>query len=192
MASSKIELDIERIRKALAVLDLKHSVYCYLLDELHKTDVSVNSRYQHEYSNFYGMLRFPTAAFRKVYFDYMESAKDIKLTQINGIIKHIYEKTGRMELSFASKMLHTINPEMPIWDSRIQYHLGLKARPLTLAKVTDYYNNLDKMYYEYFGTPNAEEIITVFDRQFPNTNYSLVKKVDTCIWSLGPKPKTLK
>jgi len=180
----KIELNTDEIRKALSKTDIKLDTYRYIMNALHKTNVSTDSTYQRKYNGFY-VLRFTTEIFRRVYYDYMEVQKINKGLQFEDVFKHLYSKTGGMELSFASKLLHTINPDMPIWDSRVWYHLKLKRRPVSVQKTIDYYDGLVEMFAEYMGTQNAADVIGVFDEIFGDTELTAIKKIDNAIWSLG-------
>jgi hypothetical protein len=44
------------------------------------------------------------------------------------VIWYLYEKTVQVEASFCSKLLCTIQPNMPIWDVYVLKKLGLKIK----------------------------------------------------------------
>ena len=44
------------------------------------------------------------------------------------ILNEIYQKTGNIEGSFTSKLLATINPNLPIWDQYVLKNIGLKVK----------------------------------------------------------------
>ena len=179
-----IELPIAEIYKKLSSTDIKLETYRYIMEAVHKIDVSTNAAFQRKYNGFY-VLRFTTEHFRRVYYSYMETHKANNTIQFEDIFRHLYSETGGMELSFASKLLHTINPEMPIWDSRVRYHLNLKRRPISVEETIDYYSELVVMLTEYLKTPNATAVIGVFDELFGETGLTPIKKIDNAIWSLG-------
>ena len=179
-----VELDVNQIRAALLNTDIKLETYRYIMNVVHNTDVSTDTTYQRKYNGFY-ILRFTTEDFRRVYYDYMEAKKGCKDVRFEDVFTHLYTETGGMELSFASKLVHTINPDMPIWDSRVRYHLKLKRRPTSVQKTIDYYTDFAQMFAEYIETQNAAEIVGVFDEIFGDTGLTAVKKIDNAIWSLG-------
>jgi len=136
------------------------------------------------------MYRCANANFCRIYFNYMENNKNGGIN-FEDIIKYMYDKTNTMQPSFASKLLHTINPSKPILDSRVQYHLKLKTiqSQNTIPKIFKYYEELVSLYDEYLKTQNATDVINIFDEIHKNTNLTAIKKIDNAIWSLGAKPK---
>ena len=62
----------------------------------------------------------------KIFYTYFDSQKNNKMIKYDEIIDYFYSKTNRVEASFSSKMLATINPEMPILDSQVLLNMGLK------------------------------------------------------------------
>ena len=181
---NKIELDVNKIREKLSATDIKLGTYRYIMDAVHKTDVSTDSRFQHEYKSFYGMHQYTDADFCKVYFEYMEANKTGGINFENVII-HLYHGTSGVQPSFSSKLLHTVNPDMPILDSRVKYHLKLKTIPYYFPRVLRYYEEFVEIFSEYLTTQNAADVIGVFDDIFGDTELTAVKKIDNAIWSLG-------
>ena len=43
------------------------------------------------------------------------------------MVSQLYEGTGQVEASFASKMLASIDENMPIWDSKVLDRIGIKS-----------------------------------------------------------------
>lgn len=92
-----------------------------------------------------------------------------------------------IEASFASKLLATINPNYPIWDSRV-----VRALNITLEgndKIESYvnaYDELCKSINNYINSENGKLAIELFDRQFPNYKWvSDYKKIDFYLWNIG-------
>ena len=99
-------------------------------------------------------------------------------------IKHIQ---GTYEMSFASKLLHTIDPLHPIWDSVVTgRHFEMKApyassknRETTCCKR---YAEYEDKFYDYMSTDEGCMIIHMFDERFPDNRISDVKKIDFVLW----------
>jgi hypothetical protein len=57
-------------------------------------------------------------------------------------ITYIYEELDRFEASFSSKLVATLNPAMPIWDSVVLKNFGFKSlliiRKIELKKPAAY------------------------------------------------------
>ena len=78
---------------------------------------------------------------------------------------------------------------MPVWDKNVLNQLLLEAPSRDceerLDKVVLLYNAIVKWYDEYLKTANAEEIIAQFDKLFPDSKLTTVKKVDLMLRSMG-------
>lgn len=77
-----------------------------------------------EYSKFYGIKRFRTEKWQKEYFKifkyYRNKRNKHQVFSLKNILEDIYNKVGSVELSFATKMLHSLCPKKyPIYDSRV-------------------------------------------------------------------------
>ena len=91
-----------------------------------------------------------------------------------------------MEASFSSKMLSVINPQYPVWDKYVLINLGLKA-PYTydknrMSKIICIYNDIVTWYERFLNTEEAQNLIEKFDRHYPNSGITNLKKIDLIIW----------
>ena len=94
-----------------------------------------------------------------------------------------------LEPSFASKMLATINPDMPIWDSRVLTALKLdkewegKRSPEHAIEI---YESICEQYREFETTEKCDECVREFDSWVPKYEWiSTTKKIDFLLWSNG-------
>ena len=161
--------------------------YKYIMDRLQKTDVSNDEEFQRVFRDFYQMRRFYSDDFAKHYFILMEqlkTARDISFRMAIERIKHIQ---GSFEMSFSSKLVHTINPRHPIWDSIVtNRHFEIKA-PYASVKDREnaccqQYKMYEDQFYNYLSTVEAQTLIRMFDKRFPDNGISDVKKIDFILW----------
>ena len=124
----------------------------------------------------------------------------------SGIAKTTENKTlGFVELSFASKMLATIDPRLPIWDSNVQRMLkmidtrfinlsNILDRGKRLSRAVEIYELLIHFYREDYRKDALagfrDKCVDVFDEIHPEykgakSEISDVKKVDFILWILG-------
>jgi len=87
--------------------------YKQIMEMVRKTDVSSDLEFQRTFNAFYRVRR--NVEWRKAYYDLFEKVK-CSSPSFESIIRTMYEATGNIEASFSSKMLATINSDMPIWD----------------------------------------------------------------------------
>lgn len=162
--------------------------YLHIMSRVHDTDVSKDIDFQMDFRDFYQMRRFYSENFAQHYFNLLQQLKDsaenMTFEMALERIKHIQ---GTYEMSFSSKMLHTINPLHPIWDSVVtKQHFGIKA-PYASCKNRETaccmkYKDYEDTFYDYMATDEGCMIIHMFDERFPNSGISDAKKIDFVLW----------
>lgn len=165
--------------------------------ELHNTDVSTDIEYQKNYNSYYKVRRDQN--WLKEYYDFMENHKndeDISFEKILRKISSVPHKAKNgtiksIEASFASKMLATINPNYPIWDSQVVRALDISIDPTLIgeAKIMAYvdaYTKLTREIGDFIKTTEGQMCIKQFDATFPNLTYlNPFKKIDYYLWNIG-------
>lgn len=131
---------------------------------------------------------------RKLYFyGFFEENKHNKDLNFKTCLRYILEKTNRIETSYCSKMLHTINPMMPIFDKNVRLNLGIRSVPSIKDKELQcniavcIYKQLADKYHDYFQTQGYLEAIRLFDSYYPeySDKISPVKKIDFFLWKFN-------
>lgn len=174
MAKSKIEKIQSGIDK-----------YQYLRRRLFETDVSTDRDFQKAFNGFFRMGRRT----EEYYADYYWYLQQNKMNGINfaDALAFLYNKHGKLEISFVSKMVAMVDPSKPIWDSMVTLgHFGIKAPYANvknrLAKGIERYEQYCREYNAYMQTDAAKQKVMFFDQQFPNADITEVKKVDFILW----------
>lgn len=151
-------------------------------------NVAVDREFQRTFTAFYRVRR--DAIWRTSYFNLFEYLKNRKVNvSFEEILQQLFQKVGRIEASFSSKMLATINPDMPIWDSIVLKNLGLKLKGKDkkdrLLQAVLLYEKICCWYEKFLKTDEATEMIRLFDQTFPEfREISRIKKVDFVIWAI--------
>ena len=167
--------NLERRRKDL-------DSYSFIINTFRCTDVSIDESFQRKFTYFYRVRRNVT--WRQAYYCLFEDNKENGIVTFESILRAIFERTGRIEASFASKMLSTLKPEMPIWDSIVLSKLGLKPcqsqdKEKRLSKTVEIYNDIVTWYDAFNRSSEAQRFVESFDRAFPEFRYfSKMKKID--------------
>lgn len=162
-------------------------------------DYSKDSEFQRKFNTFYGLN--VSAGMNKVNF-YNMFYKYEKLTSFTyaDIINDLNDPnngTGRVEKSFASKMLHTFNPNEPIIDSVVlkklcgdpdtaQFFVGIKKNgSFTVQESIDLHNALKKCYSILIQEAKRKGYFSQFDNLFPQAKgISETKKIDFYLWTM--------
>ena len=184
-----VEIDINTIKRTLPEIKMGVDKYLNLMDSLHRCDVSQDREFQKLYNGFYRM-RQRSQEFYQKYFEYMELHKS-SMVSFEEVLSYLHDATERFEPSFASKLLATIRPDMPVWDVNVLSNLEITPpryyQKNRLAYTVKTYSVLENWYARYLKTQNAKEIICLFDKVYPDKQITDVKKIDLALWSLGEK-----
>lgn len=93
-----------------------------------------------------------------------------------------------VNISFASKILHTRNNSEPIYDSVIAkfYHIRRKERGYgaRFKEAVKIYVDLQNIYKDKDNN-NLKRLSEAFDKIFPSYDFSVEKKIDFMIWGWG-------
>lgn len=179
------------VKKAIKLLEQRKASiarYYDLLQLSAAVNVAEDLSFQKAFTAFYRLRR--DKHWRAYYFELFERMKSRKTqASFEEIQLRLFQKCGQIESSFSSKMLATINPDMPIWDSYVLKNLGLKLRGknkeerFSMAVVL--YDNICSWYKDFLKTDESKEMIGMFDQAFPEySNITEIKKIDFIIWAL--------
>lgn len=185
--SKKItKIDVNKFNK-LMIMQMK--VFCerysYLLEEFNdfsKRPYDRNDDFVEEYYDFYALNASPD--FKKdsileCYFNLMKTKEKLTVDEVVEKLKNTGE-TKSNHVSFASKLCHTIDNNVPLFDSRIKeylhavYHLQINN-----------FDDVNKWYTNSQYEKDREEMIAWFRKRSEFKNYtqiSDVKVVDSIIF----------
>lgn len=180
-----INLDI---KKVLLDSGVKRGVdkYAEISQSFALINVNADKAFQKKFNGFYRVRR--NTDWQSAYYDIMERGKTAKLS-FESVLKELYEKTGRVEASFASKLLHTLNNDLPIWDKFVLQNLGLKM-PLCngekkIQNAIFLYQQIVLWYEKSLSTIEISQKLLEFDEAFPEYKwFSKTKKLDFMLWQM--------
>lgn len=109
------------------LFNLKEPVNKYLitLRDLHSSDVSKDDAYRWNFARFYRLSRRKTD-WQNHYFFLLESSKKDPNIKFDYVLRELQFRTGRIEPSFSSKLIATINPNLLVIDSIVLSVLGYR------------------------------------------------------------------
>lgn len=162
--------------------------YIALMTNFHQTNVAKDRSFQTLFDDFYQVRR--NEDWRKVFFSYLEKCKNDTI-DLPIVLRYLYINApkNRVELSFSSKLLHTVDPSYPIYDKKVSNYLKMKSpydyykwpaekkleyQIQTYQKICDWYKTSD----EPIGLTER------FDKLFPQyaDKIGWIKKADFIIW----------
>ncbi len=145
--------------------------YARIQRTVRETDVSSDADFQRLYNRFYRVRR--NAEWQSSYYAIMEREKANPSTAFGDVLREMHELTGNVEASFTSKMISTLHPDSPIWDSLVFARLGLRLKGTTakarLENAVEVYGEIVSWYETYLATEDAERNIRYSTSSFPTT-----------------------
>jgi hypothetical protein len=173
-------LDIQR---ALHLAEKGLKQYVAIQSLLNKLDVSKNVDFQKRFTAFYRVRRNET--WRTQYFSLLEVAKNEKF-DFGEALKRIRQLTDRVEASFASKLVATIDTRLPVIDIFVLQNVGIKL-PSPGAKdreetIIRRHAELRRLLDDYLETPDGKYLVSEFKRIYPWAQISEHKMLDLVLW----------
>src|SRR5688572_6861082 len=123
MPMQSLNLTSAHIRAALPRVAVGLTKYEWLQEQFPIRNVSKDAEYQKRFGGFYRVRR--NSDWRCAFFQTLEQAKSSPVS-FGEALRALYAATGRVEASFASKLIATLDPEQPVIDSVVFKNLGLK------------------------------------------------------------------
>ncbi|HBX15921.1 MAG TPA: hypothetical protein DEF57_01270 [Candidatus Magasanikbacteria bacterium] len=179
-----VSLTKKQIDSALQKLASSIDKYLWLQDNFSKFDVSHDRTYQKKFNGFYKVRR--NKGWRMWFYKIFEMKKKWK-TDFNSVLLIIYLRTKKhFEVSFASKMAATFDPNSPVIDSVVLKNLGLK--PVTSKTKNKWkeagilHKKIVRFYNNFLASEKGKYLIAQFKKRYPNKKISKVKMLDFVLW----------
>lgn len=163
------------------------SRYAYTIRSLRSLNVAENSEYQRTFNGLYMVRR--NAFWRTKFYEVMEKLKVQSEPNFEAVLTELWEATGRAEASFASKLIATINPSLPVYDSIVRLHLGIPQRSASdrhrMALLSSDYAKIQAHSFEETRNPKFRVLREMFNTAFPEfKDFSDTKVLDLMIWQM--------
>ena len=175
-------LFIETVKqnKRLIFAEINEGVEKYLKIQDRFRSGRIDKEFESTFLGFYRLNR------RKTYVDLdamRTMLRDKNDLSIREIISDLSGTT--VEFSFATKVKHTINDQLPIYDKHVRDFFGFR-RPNGIDSAVNCYENLCGVYRQY-SEYGLADLKVAFDEGFPTykDKISDVKKIDFMIWGGG-------
>jgi len=171
--------------------------YVWLLNRLHECDVREDGTFQSEYRKYWRMnaARLGEGFYRR-YFELLEECKRSGPVGLERVLRELYavpsdaRGSHKVHLAFATKLLHMVSSELPIYDAMIDdfYFLPeLRGRKSLDRRIKHCIRILGFLGLEYYRVLDEERLLADAVRRFRGrfrvpASYTDVKVLDTLIW----------
>ena len=172
--------------------------YRYIMNNWKKNDAD----FQKVYYDFYlkaGWHYTYNEHFKETYFGlFSNNSLEMNLRNVLDCLK---KDNNNYYFSFSSKLIHTKNPRLPIYDSKVKDYLidknvnlwwhvsnkksGAPRKTSEIEKIMHDWDEICKWYEIFLSSPLGEEWVKWFDESFPTykDDISMVKKIDFIIYA---------
>jgi hypothetical protein len=175
------------IQKALERLADGLGRYQWLQARVLKCNVTTDREFQRRFTAFYRVRR--NSEWRREFFALMENSKSGG-TNFSEALQAIQCSTGRIEASFASKLVATLDPSKPVIDKFVLRCFKLRLPNWGFAdreeNTIDLYGQLCLKYDGFMASPDGVKIRNMFDERYPNAKIMDIKKIDLVLWQIRP------
>jgi len=170
----------------------KLDAYAYTQNQLQRVNVSIDQQYQRTYNGFY-RVRLPVAEAYHTYYTLVERNKNNNNPSLQAILTELLDATGRVETSFGSKLLATVNPNVAPLDKIVLGHLNLhlpssigKSNAVRIQLCVNVHNALVSQMNILTTLPQFQVLKRAFKARFPGYTFTDVKILDLLLWQYRP------
>jgi hypothetical protein len=165
--------------------DLKR--YAYTIRSVRSLNVAEDQEYQRTFNGLYMVRR--NALWRSKFFALLEACKTNGDPEFSTVLDQVFRETGRIEASFASKLVATIDPGLPVYDSIVRINLGLPQRSShssgRIELLMADYATIQDHSMEQTQSHKFRDLRRTFDDSFPEfRDFSDTKVLDLMIWQV--------
>jgi hypothetical protein len=178
-----------------AILRAKSDIaeYLWLMRTFREVDVRKNAEFQERFNLFYRVSQ-RSQAWQAAYYQLLEAAKVIG-AGFADILQALWEETGRYEPAFASRLVATVDPAMPIWDRFVLMNTGFRAPsyldPEKMERAARVYRQICDWYSSRLQSSGGQRILELFDEAVPeHPEFSALKKLEFVLWHLWAEHTT--
>lgn len=186
------------VNEILSYLNYENiEVYSFLKNMYANGNILENNIFQFVFRSYYRSDNAGLSERIKNHFFKLLAEKQKELEKILSELYKIPTLMGKntIQFSFATKLLHTIDNNKPIFDSEIAKVTKLrvkgKSKKEKIHSCVDLYATLEKLYAKLLKNEKIEKVIAKFRLKFnaDRTSISDTKALDFILWSLGKVTK---
>ena len=197
MNKTMIELAIQKLRERRAVEKYTAIMTRFRDREL---DVSQDQDFRTSFNGFYRVQR-RNSAWYDTYFSLMQRWRQRRCKpSFDEVLDCLFKSANRCEPSFSSKLVATLDPNQPVWDTHVLDYFGIERprytlRPeLKLQEAKNVYRELEERFSTLLRSREGKLVLSLFNRLVQEytdiTAITDVKKVNFILWKIDRVPTT--
>lgn len=173
-------LSCENIFTSTLIKHFGLSDYKDIMSSFKRVIITEDADFQKKFNRLYVIRR--NDSWREIYYSYFEEIKNEKI-EFKDLFLELSKRVNRKEPSFASKMLATINPNKPIWDSKVKSFFCIKENNDENYIISEY-ERIEETMTKYIQSDGFKANVHYFDSKLADySNLTDMKKLDYMIWA---------
>lgn len=182
-----IHLTKAQIDAALPAVATGLNKYLRLQANRDASDLRSNLDYRRQFNHFYKVRR--GKEWQDHFYGLLEAKKG-KRACFSEVLDALHQATNRYEASFASKLLATIDPSMPVIDSIVLHNLNLRLPTSNskdrAARICQLHAVLIAYFNEFLSMENGKYLVQRFRKTYPDADATEIKMLDLVLWQTRP------
>lgn len=166
--------------------------YCEIIKEVESGEYENDSDFRKKFNGYFKVRQRPKDWYDK-YYELLGKQREEE-SSFEDLLGTLFPYNNSVEVSFVSKLMASIDPSYPIWDSFVLKNLGLdkqwnkynfKDKDIRIEKAAEIYEQIKTKYSDFLNSEEGKKCIKIFDELFPNYKGKIndVKKIDFWLWS---------
>lgn len=166
--------------------------YLEIMEQLPGVNVAEDRIFQRRFNAFYRIRQRPADWYQTYYACMQECRMMLPAPTFDDVLDHLWRSLGRYEPSFASKLIATLDPEQPVWDTFIMMNTGVRPPSYTskskVAQAKTAYRAVQDWYARFLTSDEGSLVLRIFnDTVQEHHRIRDLKKVDFVLWQTrGP------
>lgn len=174
-------IEIEEIDKTLPKIKTGLRKYMALMAMTSLPNYYNDAVFRRAFNHFYRMRR--NMDFQNVFFPLFSNTS----IDFGTALKQIHKVTGRVEASFASKLIATLDPARPVLDQHVLHNaqivLPKSNHPRRIENLIECYSELETRSHQFLGSSNGKYLLNQFNKFYPEaSSLHSMKKLDLLLW----------
>jgi len=170
LADEDFELDDGAVRTAIHDASSDIAEYLWLRRSLNQVDVTDDPGFQQRFNAYHRISR-RSQEWHTAYYWLLETAKAVG-AEFADILYTLWDRTGRYEPAFSSRLVAMVDPSRPNWDRFALATTGLRAPAYTdpdkLEKAVAVYQGICEWCGTRLASRGGQRILALFDEEVPD------------------------
>lgn len=182
----KIEISKSNLKNALDRLDESVYRYCEIKKKCKGSRNFKNPTFRKSFNGFYRIRR--SKVWQDYYYEQLAKGAKKGNLSFDNLLKKLHKQTGKIEASYCSKLIATIDPSKPVIDKYVLKNIGAKLphskSKNRMEKICGLYEEMCMKYSEFLKTDFGKQSVKEFNERFNKCKVHDTKILDFILWKM--------